>query len=428
MFTREVRTKKGKRRLIYYYYTWDEYGKRRKYSTGQSNEEDARDYCVALKKANQLIPKAGCRTKIKFIEPNLIFKNFAEGFWESKTSKYLEEYMARGHILTEGTLMTRKQRTRDYIMPEFGEMPLTKITRKQIDEWVLRLGKDKGAHMANSCLSYLRIILDYAVYKEMLDINPSKSVKPLVYKAKVKGLFSFYETIMVFHYYNRVRYWHNINDKIRVCCFFATLTGLRNGEILALRRRDLYEKYYKGLLLIDKSYSRYDGIKSPKNGKPREVPVIPELINLLRSYDCEPDDYIFSDDGKHPFTSWKFFTSITRVLKNIGIPKERNITFHSFRHFWNTHMVYNNVSEIASASMIGHTLRQGVRQLYTHCDYSREELEKIFALQKEIWEICTSVDWDLILHNHQRREENRLLETSVPETLRISRDDWLSLE
>ena len=200
-----MKTKRG-RKLIYYYYVWDEYGKRHKYSTGLSDEEQARDYCVALKKANQLIPKAGCQTKPKFIEPKLLFKNFADGFWNIETSKYLEERTEQGHTLTKGTLMTRIQRTKDYIMPDFGEMPLTAITKKQVKEWLLRLGKKKGHHMANSCLGFLSTILNYAVSEEILDLNPCKSVKPLAYKAKKKDFFSFYETIMIFHYYNRVRF------------------------------------------------------------------------------------------------------------------------------------------------------------------------------------------------------------------------------
>ena len=427
LFTREVKPKRGKKKIIYYYYAWDENNKRHKYSTGQTNEEDARDYCVALKKANELIPKPGCRTKTKFIEKRLIFKNFADGFWDSKKSKFLETYKARGHNLTEGTLITRKQRTKDYIMPEFGEMPLTAITRKMVNDWVLRLYKEKSAEIANTCLAFLRMMLDYAIDEELLDINPCKLVKPVKYVAKEKGFFNLFETISVFHYYNRVLYWHDIDDKIRICCFIASLTGLRNGELLALTQRDLYEKYYKGLFLVDKSFSPYDGVKSPKNGKSREIPIIPELIDLLRRLGGKPDDFIFSDDGKKPFGKWKFFNSIGQVLKQIGIPKERNISFHSFRHFWNTYIVYNGVSEIAASNMLGHTIRQGVRKLYTHCDYTKEELERITELQRNIWNICNNVDWDLIYSNHCRREEQRMLETSVPNPMTISREDWMKL-
>ncbi|MDR2186334.1 MAG: hypothetical protein LBO80_11820 [Treponema sp.] len=51
------------------------------------------------------------------------------------------------------------------------------------------------------------------------------------------------------------------------------MTGLRSGEALALKLEDIEER----ALNIRHSRSAFDGLKPPKNGESRRVPVLPKV-------------------------------------------------------------------------------------------------------------------------------------------------------
>lgn len=124
----------------------------------------------------------------------------------------------------------------------------------------------------------------------------------------------------------------------------ARATGMRQGEILALRISDI------GLdrVFVNHSWSSHDGLKTPKNGKTRVVPVGQKTMRVLRE---------FMDNGGNPFQNdperFIFFSSVKdkpmeptlltkclyEALERLDPPitaeirKERNIVFHSWRHF-----------------------------------------------------------------------------------------------
>jgi integrase len=57
----------------------------------------------------------------------------------------------------------------------------------------------------------------------------------------------------------------------------SATTGMRQGEVLAVRGGDIGE----GVLSVGHSWSAEDGLKSPKNGEARPVPLLPEVREAL---------------------------------------------------------------------------------------------------------------------------------------------------
>jgi integrase len=57
----------------------------------------------------------------------------------------------------------------------------------------------------------------------------------------------------------------------------AATAGLWSGEIRAIRRCNIGEF----ILNVDHSWSDFDGLKTPKNGEARRVPLLPEVRRLL---------------------------------------------------------------------------------------------------------------------------------------------------
>jgi integrase len=117
-------------------------------------------------------------------------------------------------------------------------------------------------------------------------------------------------------------------------------------------------------ILVDSSWERQQGLKSTKNGKDRLVPiserVLPLLIEVLDSSPFKkPEDLVFSGRfSDKPLDHKSVQKDLKRQLARIGIDeakrKERNITFHSSRHFFNSILVNGNVPLLKIQRLTGH--------------------------------------------------------------------------
>lgn len=150
---------------------------------------------------------------------------------------------------------------------------------------------------------------------------------------------------------------------------FASLTGMRVGEIVALKWEDF--NYEKGFFTINKSekYNRVSKeyyIDFTKNKKERQFPIDDVLQNLLvkikkselsAGYLCE---WVFANEEGRihaPVIS----SCIKNKCRQLGIP-ERGI--HAFRKTLNSNMRCAGVSEMITSSLLGHS-PQVNRQYYT---------------------------------------------------------------
>jgi integrase len=133
----------------------------------------------------------------------------------------------------------------------------------------------------------------------------------------------------------------------------AMTTGLRRGEILALKVENIGEKY----LTIENSFSEIDGLKSTKTDEERIVPIIPAIRDAmldLAKTNTRNNGYIFSSDRKdRPYNSATPTSELKKMLFRLRAGenpspeqekevreywKKRNVDFHSWRHFYASRM------------------------------------------------------------------------------------------
>jgi integrase len=117
----------------------------------------------------------------------------------------------------------------------------------------------------------------------------------------------------------------------------AAMTGLRQGELLALRWRDL--DFAGQRVHVRRSWSRVAGReKAPKSGKVRSVPLVAELIGPLdrlsrREHFTADDDLVFcSALGAH-LNDHLLRRRYSAALKRAGL---RALRFHDLRHCFGT--------------------------------------------------------------------------------------------
>ena len=121
----------------------------------------------------------------------------------------------------------------------------------------------------------------------------------------------------------------------------SATTGLRQGEALAVRGNDIGE----AVLSVSHSWSAADGLKTPKNGEMRRVPLLAEVREALLAQLATNPHTDFSEGerfvfwGQTParphFDGSFMLDALHKEFLAMGIDRRgRNICFHSWRHFY----------------------------------------------------------------------------------------------
>lgn len=148
--------------------------------------------------------------------------------------------------------------------------------------------------------------------------------------------------------------------------------GLRVTELCSLKISDMY---------LDEGFLRVEG----KGSKQRLVPVSPRAVRELQLWLAErreikikagEEDFVFvSHQRGRRVSRITVFHNIKDYAMRAGIQK--NISPHTFRHTFATHLLEGGANLRAIQQMLGHE-SLGTTQIYTHLDkrFLREQVEK----------------------------------------------------
>jgi integrase len=135
----------------------------------------------------------------------------------------------------------------------------------------------------------------------------------------------------------------------------AAYTGMRKGEIFALQWRDI--DFERSRITVKRNYSGRE-IVTPKNGSSRVVPLIPQLVELLKEH--RQSQHV---GGEHVFpgSSDAAMDRYRKAVKNAGL---RHLPFHSLRHAFGSHAV-QVATLVQVRDWLGHSdLRMTARYLH----------------------------------------------------------------
>ena len=148
--------------------------------------------------------------------------------------------------------------------------------------------------------------------------------------------------------------------------------GLRVSELTNLKISDLY--FEEGYIVI-----------TVKGNKQRLVPIAEHTEKLISNYlngsrlyiNCKPDhlNTVFLNRRGSSLTRAMIFTIVKQLVKLAGI--EKNISPHTFRHSFATHLLENGADLRAIQQMLGHESIT-TTEIYMHVDrkHLADTLEK----------------------------------------------------
>jgi integrase len=264
----------------------------------------------------------------------VLFLDFLAKFWDYDKSPYIREKLAHKHMITKRHCKDMQSRLTIHWMPEFQGRTLASITREDIKNFSLTLA-DKGlaSSSINKTLCVGTSALSWAFREGQLPTNPCKGITKFVGKPQKPGVLSVTETNTVFN-----TAWPD--SRSYVGNLLAATTGMRSGEVLAVKLSDIEGD----ILNVNHSWNTVDGLKCPKNGEERRVPLLPQvkecLYELAKTNPWGKDGFLFYSTLKDkPMDAKVLVEGLHDTLDAVGVDwRNRKIVFHSWRHFYAARM------------------------------------------------------------------------------------------
>ena len=216
--------------------------------------------------------------------------------------------------------------------------------------------------------------------------NPSRGVGAVKETPKEKSFLTLDEVRKLFQEDSIKAIWEDKLDHFTINLIAAS-TGMRMGEIQGLQVQYVNPNH----IVVTNSWGRKHGLKEPKFRSNRTIPIPTRTSEYLhiaadQSPYKEPDDLVFyGSNRKKPIDHKKigeiFYQAINRIGINEEQRKKRNITFHSWRHFFNTHCRLNKIPDSKIQRITGHKTQE-MTEHYTQ--FQIDDYKDVIQLQGEI--------------------------------------------
>jgi integrase len=332
---------------------------------------------VAVLKERSLIDFA----VVKAGNGNVLFTDFLKTFWTFDASPYVREKLARRYSIGRRYCYDMLNRIQNYWIPAFKDKTLNSVTKAELKAFSLTLAeKGLAPGSINKTMIAGKTALGWAYQEGMISTNPADGLLRFSGECKKRGVLTPQEAATVFGVE-----WND--NRAYTANLLSITTGLRSGEVLALRKSDI--GIDENILYIRHSWASTDGLKSPKNGEARKVPLLPEvrekLMELLRENPHGGDDpFIFYGMTKHkPVCGRILLESFKEACRAVGIdPVSRGIVFHSHRHYYAARMADRMTVEQVSR-ITGHKSRAVFEEYADHI--ITENLEAAGAIGAEVF-------------------------------------------
>jgi len=262
---------------------------------------------------------------------------------------------------------------------EFGTEKISKITGMQIQNFILKQNLAPTTRILRK--TYYNLLFSYAKKVAYRNDNPMDNVVlpriKLSYEQIMKKQNKFLEReeirkVLDFLYKNKVHF------RKALIYEFLFLTGLRTGELLALRWEDFNPEkqliQVKHTLNMNGVSAKKRQLLSPKTGHSyRSVSLnnrALEIINILADH-CKDEEFIFV--GNQGQTLDRNTLSVVFKEACTNVLGERHYTLHMLRHSHISLLVEMNVPIKAIMERVGHSNEKMILQVYSHVTKNMQE-------------------------------------------------------
>jgi integrase len=228
------------------------------------------------------------------------------------------------------TLRDYRSNIEAHMLPAFGDQPLEAISAAAIDRWRGSL-TGLSNRTKNKLLVVMHGIFRRAQHVWGLPLNPVASVER--HPQRSSGDIDVFSPEEVWALVRAAA-----SDQDGAVFLTAAFTGLRRGELLALRWRDV--DFTGSVIRVRASYAG-GRVTTPKSGKVRSVPMAPAVAAALarlgeRERWTGDDDLVFVGELGSYLDGAALRRRYASALRRAGL---RPLRFHDLRHTFGTRMI-----------------------------------------------------------------------------------------
>ncbi|MDT8413525.1 MAG: site-specific integrase [Vicingaceae bacterium] len=254
--------------------------------------------------------------------------------------KYEQKLLLKAY--SPNTIKTYKNEFIQYLT-FFEAHDLHSITKEQIEDYLehliskYKISETKQNQAINAIKWYYEKVLEKPKeYYNILRAKKTKTLPNVLSKEEVKKLL---ET--------------PINIKHKAMLYTIYSAGIRSGELLNLRLKDIHTN--DGFIYI----------KGGKGKKDRRTVLSNKLLIILREYykAHKPSYWLFEGQDGGQYTS----KSLQQVFRNAAEKANINpwATLHTLRHSFATHLIQNGTNLRYVQTLLGHSSSK-TTEIYTH--------------------------------------------------------------
>ena len=233
------------------------------------------------------------------------------------------------------------------------------IEKETIQEFIYAISKQVNARSQSRIISGLRSFFNYLVFEDYRQTNPLDLIESPKIGRKLPDTLS---TLEIDKLIAAIDLSKPQGERNRAIVELLYSCGLRVSELISLKLSDLF---------FDEGFIKVTG----KGDKQRFVPIESLTIKYINIYknevrnhlkiENEYMDTLFLNRRGKQLTRAMIFTIIKQLAVKIGLNK--NISPHTFRHSFATHLLENGADLRAIQLMLGHESIT-TTEIYMHVD------------------------------------------------------------
>ena len=275
-------------------------------------------------------------------------------------------------IRKKSTIVKYMGQLKNYIIPAFGNLKLNEISNENIISFSRKLlteeqqGRKLSPKTVSDIISRMKSIRRFALLRGY-EVNYIPNVVEIPLRQRQIRILTIFEENKI------LRYLKNHFDLTALGILLSLFTGLRIGELCALKWSDFsfsdkefyVQRTMQRLHNLDDNSEKKTAIEIGEPKSPssiRKIPIPDELLNYLKNA-YVADSYVLSglkNKFVEPRTMENRFKS---VLKKCGVEK---INFHALRHTFATRCVELGFDIKSLSEILGHANVNITLNRYVH--------------------------------------------------------------
>lgn len=235
----------------------------------------------------------------------------------------------------------------------FGDLTLKEITPDRVQRYQLHRAQEVSKTTANRSLATLKMVFNLGIRWGLIKENPVTKVE-------------FYRESR-----GRVRFLSREEQQALLSCcskrlrdvvVVALRTGMRRGELLGLRKKDV--DFKRGLLMLTRT----------KTDKARQIPMTDEVRAVVTrlAFGRGEDDILFRNRWDQPYRQPR-----AEFIKALAKASIKEFRFHDLRHTYASDLVMASVDIFTISKLLGHS-NVKTTMIYAHLapDHAKAEMLK----------------------------------------------------